>query len=56
MELKAQKDKPSRKRRASKNEFTKTDGGIDGLHQLAASFGAATFYVDASQSIFTRLR
>lgn len=46
MELKAQKDKPSRKRRASKNELTKTDGGIDGLHQLAASFGVATSYVD----------
>jgi hypothetical protein len=26
--------------------LTKTDGGIDGLHQLAASFGAATSYVD----------
>lgn len=56
MELKAQQDKPLNKYRASKKGLTKTDGGIDGLHQLAASFGAATFYVDASQSIFTRLR
>jgi hypothetical protein len=46
MELKAQKDKPSRKHRSSKSGLTKTDGGIDGLHQLAASFGAATSYVD----------
>lgn len=46
MELKAQKDKPSRKHRASKRGLTKTDGGIDGLHQLAALFGAATSYAD----------
>ena len=46
MALKAQKDKPSRKHRASKSGLTKTDGGIDGLHQSAASFGAATCYVD----------
>jgi hypothetical protein len=56
MELKTQQDKPLNKYRASKKGLTKTDGGIDGLHQLAASFGAATSYVDASQSIFTRLR
>jgi hypothetical protein len=28
--------------------LTKTDGGIDGLYQLAALFGAATSYVDES--------
>jgi hypothetical protein len=46
MALKAQKDKPSREHRASKSGLTKADGGIDGLHWLATSFGAATFYVD----------
>ena len=46
MELKAQKDKPSKKHRVSKSGLTKTDGGIDRLHQLAVSFGAATSYVD----------
>ena len=46
MELKAQKDKPLTKHRVSKSGLTKTDGGIDGLHQLAASFGAATSYID----------
>ncbi len=46
MELKAQKDKPLKKHRVSKSGLTKTDGGIDRLHQLAASFGAATSYVD----------
>jgi 4-alpha-glucanotransferase len=46
MKLKAQKGKLSRKPRVSKSGLTKTDDGTNGLHQLAASFGAATSYVD----------